>query len=563
MRNCSLIKQLTFAFIFLATFLNLNSQAIFPFQGYWNLEGKSTVEQVRLDSMSGYEPNISDVKIYYTDSCILDSISYCSDDCDETYTYKYEFIDKKIFLSHRYEREDYTNSYEQTFDSLGRLIYYEWSGYGEISLRGGNQQRWFDENNRLVREDYVSSFTGGTGSGETSRHIKNEYDQEGNLIWRKRYRGNYHTVHGADSSTDTLVVIYDGPLKKKEYLKEYEKNESWDTGQSVVTLDTSHYETCFIYSNDSLVEKVTYLDSLLYNKITYSYSSRDTTITHFNRKQEVIRREEIRNAGERRSYILLSKDGDTLLPEIRLLQEVDANDSIILKATYEYKNGHWELDEKLEFLYDDRGNLLESARVTENIDSILGKRIYTYEYNLDNQLMSESYTYYFPPDSTWMTRLNKEYFYDDEGRLSQIVDNVYFHNWWESAIVDTMRFSYNELGLEIRRQFYQTDWHRYYSDSPCYDGLSSEDITESSDLIKIFPNPAINEFEVIFDKDLFSKNLSVSIYDMRGRHLITKKKQAFDANLSVGIGGNLEQGSYLILVSSDNEIIESKLVFKL
>jgi len=532
------------------------------------LDGSSIVEQTQLDSMSHYDPQngydfnvISDVEIHYNDDCVLDSISYNGYD-DLKVSFKYVFDNDEIFKKSRAFGDDGSWIDNETFDSLGRLIKRNWSNTNGNSFGDGDIFRKYDDSGRILVDDFSSRGTGNLGTIRRTRDNRNSYNDDGLLIFQTNYSHTDDSVFGSETRTDSLEIIYDGLLKQKESLSFRRTEVSSETGSSITTSSKRLEEKYYSYSNDSLIEVLIYKDSLFNSTIRYDYMLNDTTITYFDRDDVLISKEEIRNLGSTRSYIEYERDGTTLIPVIQILQERNSDDSLVLMATYEYDNQQWELSEKLEYLYDINGNLLQSSRTTSYMDSLLRRRSFIYTYNSENQITSESYRYDNALDSILITRLNKEYFYDSEGLLTSLIDNNFFINWAASPIVDTMRFTYNEYGQQTRKQFHLNDWNRYFSPPPCHEPSALPVIEDTSSPLKIFPNPAFEAFEISVDKNLSQDNARVCIYDLSGRLLETNSFDS-DRHRSARIGHDLDQGSYIIALFVDGKILASKKAVKI
>jgi hypothetical protein len=86
------------------------------------------------------------------------------------------------------------------------------------------------------------------------------------------------------------------------------------------------------------------------------------------------------------------------------------------------------------------------------------------------------------------------------------------------------------------------------------DSLSSSIIEKDIDKISIYPNPATNKLNLVFEGNM-SKNLIVNVYDSKGS--LVKSETILDNEINIS---NLAQGLYLLTIESEGKRYSNKFI---
>lgn len=90
-------------------------------------------------------------------------------------------------------------------------------------------------------------------------------------------------------------------------------------------------------------------------------------------------------------------------------------------------------------------------------------------------------------------------------------------------------------------------------------GIGSTSTTASTNNISVYPNPAVNHIDIVFDSPVFTK-ADVVIYDLTGREIIRKNIAFHGVNLfEMGMKG-LPSGVYFFSMKTEKQLFTTKIV---
>ncbi len=88
--------------------------------------------------------------------------------------------------------------------------------------------------------------------------------------------------------------------------------------------------------------------------------------------------------------------------------------------------------------------------------------------------------------------------------------------------------------------------------------LATNEFDTNSIAIQIYPNPAVNEINIHFTEN---QNVeSISIYDVLGKRVFTKKIEASESKIT--LNPNLSKGVYFLKIESDKGMLSEKIIIK-
>lgn len=264
----------------------------------------------------------------------------------------------------------------------------------------------------------------------------------------------------------------------------------------------------------------------------------------------------------------------------------DESGNLISVARYDWDSDteQWELDRENEYTYDERGNLILIARYdwdphTEQWE-VFWKYKYEYAYDERGNLISVAYYDWDSNTEQWKVFWKFESAYDERGNLILEVDD----NWnninqqWQSTDKFAFNYDYNYFREDLlfpsdfayKNKVF--DYKNKIVNAIIYSSSDGVNWTESrkviyyySDIemavpqiplgsIKLYPNPVINELNIILPDDI--QQAKFKLFDLQGRMLVTK-------NIVTDKKVNLEKlgvGVYLYQIITEKGTYQGKLV---
>lgn len=119
------------------------------------------------------------------------------------------------------------------------------------------------------------------------------------------------------------------------------------------------------------------------------------------------------------------------------------------------------------------------------------------------------------------------------------------------------RFMYHEMdGTVTHIPVAESDMRSVWEAIPTSESLSIEDNDLSTTSIKIYPNPANNEFTIALNNNV---DAEVKIYNMLGK--VVYRGSTSNGEIEIRTNGNLTSGLYIVSATTDgNKTVQSKLI---
>jgi len=471
--------------------------------------GKSIYPGYKLDSVV----TLAKKDIYeYDNNCRL--ISYCNLDSNiVSYCVDISYEDDKI-IKKEYRTSTYRNYVGFGYDSKGRLRLERNIVAGSFSEHNNLYVVDYNERDLLLLELEELSWSGGTAFTYGSDLISKEYEYDEldrviSLV-EKDYSDDERYFNKSDKNTE--YKYQDSLLIKKIVL------DSFSSSQGYNDLLVSVFD--YSYSNDTLISVLsnygiygTYLSE-------YTYNDFSTIIDRFN------------------------LDGNNVRLVNRSEEYYDENKLLIEFKRFDVRGSQPVLERNELYEYNAEGVQVSYQLF---VDSLLDYS-QNYIFNEDGYLLEYEEIEYFGGRLIVNTIVNK---YDDKNRIietnTENMDGSFIRNTLEE-------FVFNENDVLIKSVLNGIESIYHYSD--CLKTNVFDEILPGE--IKVYPNPSLDIFKIeLLD---IAKVEKLVVYDLTGRIVLKKRIQTNDVGIS--FGESLKNGSYILTLEKNNEVIYNKYLIK-
>ncbi len=243
--------------------------------------------------------------------------------------------------------------------------------------------------------------------------------------------------------------------------------------------------------------------------------------------------------------------------------EYDGNGYLVTHTEY-YWDGQWLKDSKYEYTYDNNGNMiLEEEYYWDGQWLKDGKYEYVFD---DNGNLTEKLVYNWDENAgSWEVMFKDENTYNNSYPFDELVlpiiydeDYIFYFldSWWQlyyHHMLLTTITSYPEEGFR--------EWNDKYKTTLHYSEVEIVGIVEENDNnIRIYPNPAGNEFKV-YNLKFKVESSKIELYDLNGRKILEKQIPEGSEEVKINVS-RFHSGVYMCRISTEKGSITKKLIIQ-
>ena len=207
----------------------------------------------------------------------------------------------------------------------------------------------------------------------------------------------------------------------------------------------------------------------------------------------------------------------------------DADGNLILETDYDWDN-QWIKNWKWESVFDGNSNLIEEHSYNWEGTWV---ELFKYDYTYNN-----SYAY----DNLILPIIYNEYYY-------------FYNTYWLEVYNNHM------LLTSIRSYPATKDWNEKYKTTYYYSEIDVSGISEASDNnITIFPNPAVDKFQV-HNSGFRVSTATIELYDLNGKKLLEKDIPKGTKIIEIDVS-SLDSGVYFCKLNTENHSVTKKVIIK-